>query len=58
MRRESPTIGDVSLESGADEGGGGLVIADLAVAYRQKTVLQGVSARIERGQVIGIIGPN
>jgi manganese/zinc/iron transport system ATP- binding protein len=58
MRPESPTIGDVSLESGADGGGGGLVIADLSVAYRQKAVLQGVSARIERGQVIGIIGPN
>lgn len=35
-----------------------LVIRDLTVAYGRKTVLQGVSADIRRGQVIGIIGPN
>jgi len=37
---------------------GGLVIRDLTVAYQQRIVLRGVNARIERGQVIGIIGPN
>ena len=35
-----------------------LVIRDLTVAYGRKLVLQGVSADIARGQVIGIIGPN
>ncbi len=35
-----------------------LVIRDLTVAYGRKMVLQGVSADIPRGQVIGIIGPN
>ena len=35
-----------------------LVIRDLTVAYDRKLVLQGVSADIARGQVIGIIGPN
>jgi manganese/zinc/iron transport system ATP- binding protein len=35
-----------------------LVIRDLTVAYGKKLVLQGVSADIRRGQVIGIIGPN
>jgi len=35
-----------------------LVIRDLTVAYGRKMVLQGVSADISRGQVIGIIGPN
>ncbi len=35
-----------------------LVIRDLTVAYGRKMVLQGVSADIARGQVIGIIGPN
>ena len=35
-----------------------LVFRDLTVAYGRKTVLQGVSADIARGQVIGIIGPN
>jgi manganese/zinc/iron transport system ATP- binding protein len=34
------------------------VFRDLTVAYGQKIVLQGVSADIARGQVIGIIGPN
>jgi ABC-type Mn2+/Zn2+ transport system ATPase subunit len=35
-----------------------LLIHDLAVAYRRNVVLRGVNARIERGQVVGIIGPN
>jgi manganese/zinc/iron transport system ATP- binding protein len=38
--------------------GQSLVIRDLAVAYQDKVVLRGVNARIERGQVVGIIGPN
>src|SRR5262245_253386 len=35
-----------------------LVIRAVTVAYGQKVVLHGVNATIERGQVIGIIGPN
>ena len=35
-----------------------LVIRDLTVAYQRKVVLRGVNARMVRGQVIGIIGPN
>ena len=35
-----------------------LVIRNLTVAYGRKMVLQGVSADIARGQVVGIIGPN
>jgi manganese/zinc/iron transport system ATP- binding protein len=35
-----------------------LLIRDLTVAYQQKVALRGVNARIERGQVVGIIGPN
>ena len=35
-----------------------LVIRDLTVAYDRRLVLQGVSADIARGQVIGVIGPN
>jgi manganese/zinc/iron transport system ATP- binding protein len=35
-----------------------LVIRDLTVAYDRKLVLQGVSADIARGEVIGVIGPN
>jgi manganese/zinc/iron transport system ATP- binding protein len=43
------------VEVGAE---GSLIIRDLTVAYGQKVVLRGVNARIERGQVVGIIGPN
>jgi manganese/zinc/iron transport system ATP- binding protein len=46
-----PRPGDTGRE-------GDLVIRDLTVAYQQKVVLRGVNARIGRGQVIGIIGPN
>jgi manganese/zinc/iron transport system ATP- binding protein len=41
-----------------DRTNGDLVIRDLTVAYQQKVVLRGVNARVARGQVIGIIGPN
>jgi manganese/zinc/iron transport system ATP- binding protein len=51
-------MSDRSLSSANDGDGQSLVIRDLAVAYQDKVVLQGVNARIERGQVIGIIGPN
>jgi manganese/zinc/iron transport system ATP- binding protein len=45
--------------TGVDAGAeGSLIIRDLTVAYGQKVVLRGVNARIERGQVVGIIGPN
>jgi manganese/zinc/iron transport system ATP- binding protein len=45
--------------AGVDAGAeGSLIIRDLTVAYGQKVVLRGVNARIERGQVVGIIGPN
>ena len=44
-----------SVKDGTDEA---LVIRNVTVAYQQKIVLRGVNARIERGQVIGIIGPN
>ena len=44
-----------SVKDGTDEA---LVIRNLTVAYGQKVVLRDVNARIERGQVIGIIGPN
>jgi manganese/zinc/iron transport system ATP- binding protein len=43
---------------GMKDNGQSLIIRDLAVAYQHKIVLRGVNARIERGQVIGIIGPN
>jgi manganese/zinc/iron transport system ATP- binding protein len=36
----------------------GLVIRDLAVAFRHRVVLDGVSADIRPGQVVGIVGPN
>jgi manganese/zinc/iron transport system ATP- binding protein len=51
-------MSDRSLGKVTDGDGQSLVIRDLAVAYQHKIVLQGVNARIERGQVIGIIGPN
>jgi len=35
-----------------------LVLHDVTVAYDRHVVLRGVSAHIERGQVIGVIGPN
>src|SRR5215213_7909093 len=35
-----------------------LVLRDITVAYDRHVVLRGVSADIERGQVIGVIGPN
>jgi len=35
-----------------------LVLRDLSVAYNRRVVLQGVSADIRRGQVVGVIGPN
>ena len=35
-----------------------LVLRDVTVAYDRHVVLRGVSADIERGQVIGVIGPN
>jgi len=35
-----------------------LVLRDVTVAYNRKVVLSGVSADINRGQVVGIIGPN
>ena len=35
-----------------------LVIRDLTVAYQRKVVLKDVQADIQRGQVVGIIGPN
>jgi manganese/zinc/iron transport system ATP- binding protein len=54
-RRESGNAMDVNEEPSL---GDALVIEDLAAAYGHRTVLRGVSARIERGQVIGIIGPN
>src|SRR4030095_10218441 len=44
-----------SIKNGTDEA---LVLRNVTVAYQQKVVLRGVNARIERGQVIGIIGPN
>jgi manganese/zinc/iron transport system ATP- binding protein len=52
-----PSINDASLGD-VKENGQSLIIRDLAVAYQHKVVLRGVNARIERGQVIGIIGPN
>src|SRR5262249_42763028 len=53
----TPTVGR-SLEGIHGAADGSLVIRDLTVAYGQKVVLRGVNARIERGQVVGIIGPN
>jgi manganese/zinc/iron transport system ATP- binding protein len=47
-----------SFGSAQDGDGQSLVIRELAVAYQDKVVLRGVNARIERGQVIGVIGPN
>src|SRR4029450_5117264 len=44
-----------SVTEGTNEA---LVLRNLTVAYQQKVVLRDVNARIERGQVIGIIGPN
>jgi manganese/zinc/iron transport system ATP- binding protein len=35
-----------------------LVLRNITVAYDRHVVLRGVSADIERGQVIGVIGPN
>src|SRR5438067_5972993 len=35
-----------------------LVLRDVTVAYNRKVVLSGVSADINRGQVVGVIGPN
>jgi manganese/zinc/iron transport system ATP- binding protein len=35
-----------------------LVLQDVSVAYDRKVVLSGVSADINRGQVVGVIGPN
>jgi manganese/zinc/iron transport system ATP- binding protein len=37
---------------------GSLELRDVTVAYDRRVVLRGVSAHIERGQVIGVIGPN
>jgi len=56
MERGRPTSDPWGVNG--EDRAGGLVIDDLAAAYGHKTVLRGVSARIERGQVIGIIGPN
>jgi ABC-type Mn2+/Zn2+ transport system ATPase subunit len=53
------TPADVRSREGVElEADGDLVIQDLTVAYHQKVVLRGVNARIARGQVVGIIGPN
>ena len=35
-----------------------LVLTDVSVAYDRKVVLRGVSADINRGQVVGLVGPN
>ena len=51
-------MSDRSLSSTKNEDDQSLVVRDLAVAYQDKVVLRGVNARIERGQVVGIIGPN
>src|SRR5207248_4715501 len=48
-----PLLGRLTDGTDAD-----LVIRDLTVAYQRKVVLRGVNARMVRGQVIGIIGPN
>jgi manganese/zinc/iron transport system ATP- binding protein len=55
---ETTAMDGRSLEGVKDPADGSLVIRDLTVAYGPKVVLRGVNARIERGQVVGIIGPN
>ncbi len=35
-----------------------LLLDDVSVAYGRKVVLRGISARIERGQVVAVVGPN
>jgi manganese/zinc/iron transport system ATP- binding protein len=42
----------------AEARGDRLVIRDLRVAYGRRVVLEGISADIRRGQVVGVIGPN
>jgi len=51
-------VDDRQLEADPGATPGDLVIRDLTVAYQQKVVLHGVNARITRGQVVGVIGPN
>jgi manganese/zinc/iron transport system ATP- binding protein len=58
MRMEITPMDGRSLEGLNDGADGSLVIRDLTVAYQQKVVLRSVNARIHRGQVVGIIGPN
>src|SRR5262245_32352430 len=54
----TPSDDRASIPRAEPDAIGDLVIRDLAVAYGQKLVLRGVNARIGRGQVVGIIGPN
>jgi manganese/zinc/iron transport system ATP- binding protein len=35
-----------------------LTLADVSIAYGRRLILKDVNARIERGQVVGVIGPN
>jgi manganese/zinc/iron transport system ATP- binding protein len=51
-------VDDRQLEADPGATPGDLVIRDLTVAYQQKVVFHGVNARITRGQVVGVIGPN
>jgi manganese/zinc/iron transport system ATP- binding protein len=53
--RDTALATDVGTSPAAEDG---LVIRDLTVAYPPKVVLREVSADIQRGQVVGIIGPN
>ena len=63
MSRLSPPPGEdgaMALRLAADERGGDqvLVAADLRLEVEGRTLLDGFTARVSRGEVVGLVGPN
>jgi ATP-binding cassette, subfamily F, member 3 len=63
MSRLSPPSGEngaMALRLAADERGGDqvLVAADLRLDVEGRTLLDGFTARVSRGEVVGLVGPN
>ena len=54
---DAPPAEPVRVDAAAPATGGGVEFRDLSFAYDGRPVLQGVSATVEPGRVLGVIGP-